>query len=329
MANQSTPVKGAVYDLPFTLYKSDGTVVANPGTYTKKVWKDGGAAADISGSVTETDTTYGQCVVQLSTSETNCDYLQFHITDNTTGTVPFTGSIKFAAAVSMPQTGDTYAIVNSGTYGNSALKTLMDTTGVVLTATGVTAIVTAINNLATYGLAALNTLLVTTGIKAASVPAVVVTTNNDKTGYALTTTPLDAAGVRTAVGLASANLDAQLAALPTDADVNAACDTAITDAAIPAALATAHGAGLWGSAATGDTVLTQASQDDADAVIGKTTASAIVTAYLSTDTLRATPLRRATAEVDGDWTLPVSPSATYTLVFTRDGYTETTRTVTT
>jgi hypothetical protein len=46
---------------------------------------------------------------------------------------------------------------------------------------------------------------------------------------------LDAAGVRTAIGLATANLDTQLAGLPTDADVNAACDTAISDAALATA----------------------------------------------------------------------------------------------
>jgi hypothetical protein len=45
-----------------------------------------------------------------------------------------------------------------------------------------------------------------------------VTTVNDKTGYSLATAPLDAAGVRTAIGLASANLDTQLAALPTDTE---------------------------------------------------------------------------------------------------------------
>lgn len=41
-------------------------------------------------------------------------------------------------------------------------------------------------------------------------------------------TDIDAAGVRTAVGLASANLDTQLAALPTDADVSAAVWNAST-----------------------------------------------------------------------------------------------------
>jgi hypothetical protein len=45
--------------------------------------------------------------------------------------------------------------------------------------------------------------------------AVTVGTNNDKTGYSLTSGPLDAAGVRSAVGLASANLDTQLAKLDT------------------------------------------------------------------------------------------------------------------
>lgn len=39
--------------------------------------------------------------------------------------------------------------------------------------------------------------------------------------------PLDAAGVRTAVGLATANLDTQLAGLPTDADVQAAATAAL------------------------------------------------------------------------------------------------------
>jgi hypothetical protein len=42
--------------------------------------------------------------------------------------------------VGVGQTGDSYAVVNSGTYGNSALKTLIDTTGVVLTAAGIDAI---------------------------------------------------------------------------------------------------------------------------------------------------------------------------------------------
>ncbi|MDG4903207.1 hypothetical protein P9279_22105 [Mesorhizobium sp. WSM4962] len=43
---------------------------------------------------------------------------------------------------------------------------------------------------------------------------------------------LDAAGVRSAVGMASANLDTQLDALPTTAEVNAEVDTALADAGV-------------------------------------------------------------------------------------------------
>jgi hypothetical protein len=102
MADGNTPLKGVAWNLGFSLYKADGTVIVNPGTYTKKVWKDGGAAADIAGSVTETDTTYGQLVVQLSTSEMNADYVQVYIKDDTTGCVPFTATIY-------PSAGNAYA----------------------------------------------------------------------------------------------------------------------------------------------------------------------------------------------------------------------------
>lgn len=78
----------------------------------------------------------------------------------------------------------------------------------------------------------------------------------------------------------------------------------------------------------GDVLLTQASEDDSHVVIGHGTPGATITAYLSTDTSRATPLRQCTVEVDGDWSLGVAPGATYTLAETLDGYSETTRTVT-
>jgi hypothetical protein len=98
MADLSTPLKGVAYDLGFSLYKNDGTVIANPGTYTKKIWKDGGTIADIAGSVTETDTTYGTLVVTLSATEMTADRVQVHIKDDTAGCVPFTATLYPAAA---------------------------------------------------------------------------------------------------------------------------------------------------------------------------------------------------------------------------------------
>jgi hypothetical protein len=182
MASQWPPKKNTAFTLYFTLYKNDGTVVANPGTITKKVSIDGGAVANIAASVTEEDTTYGQCSLVLANTEMNGDAIWVYITDNTTGTVPFTCTLytagntqdevksaidtidgivddilvdtgttldtlikdiptvsefearTIAAAdytivsdLGTVQTGDAYAIVNSGTYGNSALKTLIDT----------------------------------------------------------------------------------------------------------------------------------------------------------------------------------------------------------
>ncbi len=75
-----------------------------------------------------------------------------------------------------------------------------------------------------------------------------LTTNNDKTGYSLSTAPLDAAGVRGAVGLASASLDTQLSGinskttnLPADPADASDVAAAISGLATSAALATVSG----------------------------------------------------------------------------------------
>lgn len=58
--------------------------------------------------------------------------------------------------------------------------------------------------------------------------AVTAGTVSDKTGYSLTTSPLDAAGTRAAVGLATANLDTQLGTLMTSASYTAPDNSGIT-----------------------------------------------------------------------------------------------------
>jgi hypothetical protein len=50
---------------------------------------------------------------------------------------------------------------------------------------------------------------------------VTIGTNADKTGYSLTTAPLDASGIRSAIGLASANLDTQLSSIEATVDTEA------------------------------------------------------------------------------------------------------------
>jgi hypothetical protein len=70
----------------------------------------------------------------------------------------------------------------------------------------------------------------------------------------------------------------------------------------------------------GDVILTKLTTNTSGAAIGITTPGANVTAYLRADTARAVPKRHTVAETDGDWTLPVAPHASYTLVFAKDGY---------
>ena len=97
MASQWPPKKNTAFTLYFTLYKNDGTVIANPGTYTKKVSIDGAAVADIAASVTECNTTYGQCSVVLAAGEMNGDAVWVQIKDDTSGCIPFTVTIYTAA----------------------------------------------------------------------------------------------------------------------------------------------------------------------------------------------------------------------------------------
>lgn len=136
-----------------------------------------------------------------------------------------------------------------------------------------------------------------------------------------------AAEVATAAAAAILATPANKLAVNEDGTVSA---TATVDAsALDTALSAAHGAGLWGAAAVGDAWITHASEDDDGDVMGITTPGAAITAYLDADAGRTTPKRTALAQTDGQWAIALAPDATYTLVFAKDGYAETTRTVTT
>ncbi len=102
------------------------------------------------------------------------------------------------------QTGDAYAIVNSGTHGNAALKTLID----------------AVDNFVDTEISDIQSRLPASlisgrmdssvGAMAANVMTAAATAADYVTELQAGLSTLDAAGVRSAVGLASANLDTQL-----------------------------------------------------------------------------------------------------------------------
>jgi len=91
------PKKNTAFTLYFTLFKNDGTIIANPGTITKKYSIDGAAVADITAAITEEDTTYGQCSVVLAAGEMNGDAVWVYIKDDTAGCVPFICTLYTAA----------------------------------------------------------------------------------------------------------------------------------------------------------------------------------------------------------------------------------------
>lgn len=250
MADMSTPLKNVAFTLSFTLYKNDGTIVANPGTYTKKVSVDGGAVADITASVTEEDTTYGQLSLALATGEMNGDFIWVYVTDDTAGTVPFTCSLYPAAGALASAASITAAKTVIDNIHDTDLPAVKADTAAILTDTGTT--LDAALAVVDGNVDSLVTSVASFGNTDDVANAVWDETAADhdtagSTGKELIDGGagggLDAAGVRGAVGLATANLDTQIAALPTDADVNAACDTAISDAALAKAtnLATVDG----------------------------------------------------------------------------------------
>ena len=110
MASQFPPKRNTSFVLYFSLYKNDGTIIGNPGTYTKKISKDGGGVADIVASVTEVDTTYGECSLVLSNTEMNADAVWVYIKDDTSGCVPFTCTIYTTANLMDDIKTDTAAV---------------------------------------------------------------------------------------------------------------------------------------------------------------------------------------------------------------------------
>lgn len=94
MASQWPPKKGVAFDLYFRLYKANGEIIANPGTYTRTIAKDGGATSTSpANAISELDTTYGRLKWTLSSSEMNADVIEVSCADDTKGCVPYTATI--------------------------------------------------------------------------------------------------------------------------------------------------------------------------------------------------------------------------------------------
>jgi hypothetical protein len=111
MASSYPPKKNTSFTLHFTLYKNDGTVILVPGTaITKKISKDGGAAASIGATVVHIDENYGMCSLVISATEMNADIVDIYIVDDTADCVPFTCSL-YTTAYTLDDIGASLALV--------------------------------------------------------------------------------------------------------------------------------------------------------------------------------------------------------------------------
>ncbi len=115
MASQVPPKRNTAFDLGLTLYKNDGTLIANPTSLIPKISKDFGNYAAIS-SVSVEDTTYGQVKAALTATEMDADVVMVYVTDAASGTVPFTATLYTAANLLdgvKIETSSIYAAANS------------------------------------------------------------------------------------------------------------------------------------------------------------------------------------------------------------------------
>ncbi len=269
--------KNTEFTLYFSLFKTDGTLIANPGTITKKISIDGGAMANITASVTEEDTTYGQLSVVLSAAEMNGTGIWVSIKDDTSGCIPYIVTLYPDLATLgeiKTETAELKAAVITNAAGTDiaadiiALKAVADTIqadtdllddaagGIADIHTDVAAIATTIgvagagltavpwnaawdaqaqsecaDAITAAGLATdvnLNNwmALMATAAELAKVP---------KSDGVVSWNATALAAIRTAIGLAGANLDAQLGDIPNNAEFAAAL--AAADDAVLAAIA--------------------------------------------------------------------------------------------
>lgn len=109
MADMSRPIRGTAFTLGFSLYTATG-VILNPGTYTARVAKDGGASAAATNSVTEEDTSYGLLSLVLSATEMTADRVDVYVKDDTSGCIAFRATIYPAAAAEPTAAGVASAV---------------------------------------------------------------------------------------------------------------------------------------------------------------------------------------------------------------------------
>lgn len=197
------PRKNAAYRVTFPILDADGDLVTGATGLDSEVSKDGGAFADCTNEATEIATSSGMYFLDLTATEMNADTVAIIVKTSSVGakTTPIVmypeeaGDVRVdvvqwsGSAVSALVSGRIDASVGAYQTGLTPLQPTVAGRTLDVTVTG------------EAGLDFDNT-------------AGTLAKGTDITGF----NDLDAAGVRTAVGLAAANLDTQLDAIPTSVE---------------------------------------------------------------------------------------------------------------
>lgn len=109
---------------------TNAPVTGDAANITAKIAKDWGSAT-ATNDTNPTEVEDGFYLFDLTQAETNANWLDLYPESSTSdvqviGVPGSMGTIPSGFQTQVAQTGDTYAIVNSGTHGNAALKTLID-----------------------------------------------------------------------------------------------------------------------------------------------------------------------------------------------------------
>jgi hypothetical protein len=201
------PQKNVAYRVTFPILDADGDLVTGATSPDSEISKDGGTFTDCTNEATEIATSSGMYFLDLTSTEMNAD---------TVAIIVKSGNGKTTPIVLYPEeAGDIRVNVTAygGTAGTfSGGRPEVNTTHAAGTAWGsgaITAASIATGAIDADALAADAGTEIGTAVWATTTRVLTANTNlND----------LSAAGVRAAVGLASANLDTQLDALPTAAE---------------------------------------------------------------------------------------------------------------
>ena len=245
------PIKNAAYRITFPIYDADGDLVTGATGLDSEVSKDGGTFADCTNEATEIATSSGMYYLDLTSTEMNADTVAIIVKTSTSGA-------KTTVVVLNPQEAgdikvDVETISDDATAATNA-EAFFDGTGYAGTGNVIPTVTSLTNSVSVTNLTVQSSTILATGTHnpqtgdsyarigaagsgltslapastalstttwTATIAGRIDATISSRLASASYTAPLDAAGVRSAVGLAAANLDTQLGDIPTVAEFEA------------------------------------------------------------------------------------------------------------